>query len=197
MRTPIFILFFCFATLILSSFERPKSSNACATVDAASLRNKLSYNIPDSIYQDIKDKPLIFYSSGHYGCIWSLVIYVEGNFKAVSGSTSSGEIIIQKPDGENMLDSTAFFTATRGILRWGLDSLMSEVSLLKPVERKEYSPIYTSISVFSGDSIISLDSYRAISFTGPGSVRFNEKYHRLLLIMAYLAEPYIRQYIKL
>ena len=66
--------------------------------------------LPDSIHSMLHNKPILFYSYGHYGYSWSIATKTEDNIRVFSGRVSySGDCYLENPMGRNRFDSTAFF----------------------------------------------------------------------------------------
>lgn len=152
--------------------------------------------LPDSIYYLIKDKPIIFYSYGHYGYTWSLITRIDNNFQAFSGKVSyTGDCILTEPTKANQLDSTLLFSKNRVILTWGLDTIPTEGTEMKAIKRENYVTFYDNLSVFNSDGVNVFDSDDAIAFQGPDSLEFNNKFNRLCLLMKWISSPVIREYL--
>lgn len=152
--------------------------------------------LDDSIYIIVKDKPMIFYSYGHYGYSWSLIAQTDSCFRAFSGRVDyGGKRHISTPDETNQFDTTLLFSRNRALLYWGLDTIPTEVNKMERVNRKQYVTFYSDLSVINSDGSIVFSSDNAVAYSGPDSTEFNKKYDKLRLIMRWLSDPYIRQYI--
>ena len=152
--------------------------------------------LSDSIYLQFKNKPIIFYSCGHHGYIWSLIVKIDSGYRALSGRVGYGGGRHINPSSEsNHLDSTMLFSQNRTLLSWGLDSLSSEINKMKKVRREHYVTFYENLSVFNSDGKNVFNSDDAIAYSGPDSVIFNKKFHKLCLIMRCLSDSTLRKYI--
>lgn len=151
--------------------------------------------MPDTIYSLIENKPILFYTYGHYGYSWSLVTKVDSNnIHAFSGRVSySGNNHIIQSTESNRLDSIALFSANADIINWGFDTLPTEGLQMEAVKKNDI--FWTDLDVINCDGMIIFNSNGATVFTGPDSIIFNKKFQKLCLIMKWLSEPKIRKYI--
>ena len=152
--------------------------------------------LPDSLCILLKNRPIIFYSSGHYGYSWSLIARNDSTYQVYSGRVDySGDCFLNEISGSAHFDTTILFIHNEAILSWGFDSISVEVANMRKVDRTPFVTIWTDLSVFdsNGENIFSSDN--AISFAGSDSVAFNKKYQKLSLIMRWISDPRIREYI--
>ncbi|MDE5607849.1 MAG: hypothetical protein K2I64_02820 [Muribaculaceae bacterium] len=66
---------------------------------------------------------------------------------------------------------------------------------MKKVDRTPFVTIWTDLSVFDSNGENTFSSDNAISFAGSDSIAFNKKYHKLCLMMWWIADLKIREYI--
>lgn len=130
-----------------------------------------SYDITDSILEQLSNNRFIFFSKGHNGHIWSIVVDNAPNYLIFSGNTRESVFMVDSMNGEYPLIS------------WGMDSLESESQSIKPVQRDSYWPFYTQLILYSedGKELFKLDN--AISYSGQDSIDFNKKLNRLKYFM--------------
>lgn len=139
---------------------------------------------------------MIFYSTGHYGYSWSLIAMIDSSYHIYSGRVSyTGD-----PNHNDIPESTPFDTTkllinNNTIISWGFDSIYSQAINMKKVYRKQYVTFGTDLSVFNSFGENTFNSDNAISFAGDDSLTFNEKFHKLCLIMWWLSDSKIREHI--
>lgn len=176
--------------LILST----DSTNALSCHGNYGSETHLFHALPDSVYSQVKGNPMILYSSGHYGYLWSIIIRTDTNFRAFNGKVSYGGDNSANIEASKF-DSTLFFSKNRDLLLWAFDTISTETKKMKIVNREQYFPIFTDISVINSKGVDIFSSYGATAFPGSDSMQFNQKFQKLLLIMSWLSNPKIRQYI--
>ena len=177
-------------TLSLSSRDAASNFNKCDKDEI--LRNVL----PDSVYSLLKGKSVIFYSYGHYGYSWSLIAKMDSGYQALSGRVSYvGELHFNKPTESSQFDTTHLFSQNNALFSWGFDTLASKIRSMKKISREPYVTFYTNLSIINSDGVNVFNSDDAVAYSGPDSLCFNKKYHRLCLIMRWLSDTNIRQYI--
>ncbi len=181
----------CFFLNQLSASEMHLSD-----VDVAEPINVLSRALPDSLNLRVKGHPAIFYSYGHYGYKWSLIVKTESGFNAFSGKMSYlGHPDINQLTEENRIDSAKLFSKNCELLTWAFDSISTEGIDMKRIRRAPYTGIYKDLSVINSEGRILFSSDDAAAFSGPDSLNFNKRFLKLCLIMYWLSEPKIREYI--
>lgn len=152
--------------------------------------------LPDTILLLVENRPIIFYSYGHYGYSWALVTKIDNNIQAFSGRTFySGDKLLTEPSKLNQFDSTDFFSANEALISWGFDSIDSEGLKMRSIKREHYVSVNENLSVINTDGVCVFDSDDAQAFSGPDSLEFNKKFHKLCLQMRWLSEPEIRPFI--
>lgn len=162
--------------------------------DNDNAENIVCRSLPDTVYSLLKNKPVIFYSYGHYGYSWSLIAKTDSVYRAFSGGVDyGGGIHVNDSSESDQFDTTLLFSKYRNLLSWGFDTLSSEVSNMKKVKRKQYVTFYTNLSVINSDGISMFSSDDAVAYSGPDSVEFNKKFHKLGLIMWWISSSKIRQ----
>lgn len=99
------IFYFIATLLVLSAVSvigaTPKeNSNYLRT--KAILRSAL----PDSFYSEVENRPVLFYSYGHYGYTWSIITKIDNDFRAMSGKVDyRGAKRLIEPSADNSFDS--------------------------------------------------------------------------------------------
>lgn len=177
-------------TLSLTSWERASDFNKCNQDEI------LRKSLPDSVYSLLKGKSVIFYSSGHYGYSWSLIAKMDSGYHAFSGRVSyGGEHHFNKPTEYNQFDTAHLFSQNQALFSWGLDTIASKVKSMKKISREPYVTFYTNLSIINSDGVNVFNSDDAVAYSGPDSLCFNKKYHKLCLIMWWLSDANIRQHI--
>ena len=165
-------------------------------IEIAEPTSVLSRALPDSLYLHVKGHPAIFYSYGHYGYKWSLIVKTESGFNAFSGKMSYlGHPDINQLTEENRIDSAKLFSKNCELLTWAFDSISTEGIDMKRIRRAPYTGIYKDLSVINSEGRILFSSDDAAAFSGPDSLNFNKRFLKLCLIMYWLSEPKIREYI--
>lgn len=171
-------------------------SMALTNPDNNKSKEKLCRLVSDSIYSVMKGHPAIVYSYGHYGNSWSLISRIDDEFRAFSGKHDySGNSFLTENTPVNQFDSTLLFSINRDLILWGLDTLSTESINMQPFEEEISATLYSNLYVFNADGVNVFDSENAVTFSGPDSLKFNNNYNRLCLLMYWLASPRIRQYI--
>lgn len=185
----IIAVFFCL-TLSLPSRNPVSDFNECNRDEI------LRQSLTDSLYSLLKGKPVIFYSYGHYGYSWSLIAKMDSAYQAFSGRVGyGGERHFSKPTESNQFDTTHLFFKNRALFSWGLDTIASEIKSMTKISREPYVTFYTNLSIINSEGVNVFNSDDAVAYSGPDSLCFNKKYHKLCLIMRWLSDTNIRQYI--
>ncbi|MDE6277107.1 MAG: hypothetical protein K2M06_03270 [Muribaculaceae bacterium] len=150
----------------------------------------------DSLYTTLKNRPIIFYSRGHYGYGWSLIARMDSTYSIYSGHVSySGEFYIDKTPEGLPFDTTKLISVNSALLSWAFDSISVQAVNMKKVNRTPYLSLWTDLSVFNSDSENIFNSDNAVAFAGKDSLAFNKKFNKLCLIMWWLSDSRIREYI--
>lgn len=185
----IIILYVCID--ISFAYNRPLSKS-----DYNIERDVLSEILPDSVYSLLKNRPIILYAYGHYGYSWSLITRIDNHLQAFSGNLSyGGNRYLTEPTEFNQFDSVSFFSANASLLSWGFDTIPVMGAKMTPIKRANYITLYKALYVINSKGDLVFNSNDAVAFSGPDSIGFNERFNRLCLIMRWLSEPNIRQYI--
>lgn len=156
----------------------------------------LKRTLPDSLYNILKKRPIIFYTRGHYGYDWSLIARMDSTCSIYSGRISySGDLYIDKIPEGLPFDTTKLISHNNALLSWAFDSISVQAADMKKVNRTPFVTLWTDLSVFNSDGENIFNSDNAIAFAGVDSLVFNEKFNKLCLIMWWLADSRIREYI--
>ncbi len=189
MRKLLFVITTILGVALLSALERPISK-----LDNINSENILYKSLPDSLYSLLKDKSVIFYSYGHYGYSWSLIAMIDSSYRAFSGIVDySGNRHLNETTGYSQFDTALLFSKNRVLLLWGFDTISTEINHMKKVRREPYVTFYTDLSVINSDGKNVFSSDDAIAYSGPDSISFNKKFHKLCLIMRWLSDAKFRQ----
>lgn len=165
-------------------------------IDCFRAKDLLDRIMPDSICHKLKNNQIIFYSRGHYGYSWALIAKSDNRLRGFIGKVRySGEATMEEIAESNQLNLDTLFEANRDILDWGFDTISSESANLTANKSSIYCSVTDDILVFNTDGECIFKSNGAASFSGPDSLEFNKKYHNLGLIMMWLSQPEIKQYI--
>ena len=152
--------------------------------------------VPDTILSLVEDKPALFYSCGHYGYSWALITKQNKDIRALSGRVNySGKKSLTDQFDFNQIDSIKLFSSNEALISWGFDSIAKKVLKMRPIKREHYVTIYENLLLMNSEGVVVFDSNDAQVFSGPDSLEFNHNFHKLCLLMRWLAEPEIRQYI--
>lgn len=109
----VFGIFIC--CLMISAYRNPTIYFNNNLIDS-----ELSLTIPDSILLLVENRPIIFYSYGHYGYSWSLLTKLDNDIKAFSGRTTySGNKLSAELSENNKFDSIELFSANERLITWG------------------------------------------------------------------------------
>ena len=156
------------------------------------LRKKLSA----TCCQTTENRPVIFYSYGHYGYSWSLLTKFDKDIRAFSGRTTYlGDKLLTEASDSNQFDSIGLFSSNEALISWGFDSIGIEGLKMKAIKPKHYVSANENLSVIDSDGLCVFDSDNASAFSGPDSLEFNKKFHKLCLLMRWLSEPEIKPFI--
>ncbi len=176
-----------------SSYDKTVSNT-----DNSEYINLIYEDMPDSVSKMLEGRPLLYFSIGHYGYRWSILTKEGKNFRTLSGRVSYiGEKYITEPVESIRFDTAELFDANRALILWGLDTLPMEVRRMRSIERgrENYITIYDKFLVFDSRGRRLFDSNGALAFSGPDSLEFNSKYHRLCFMMQWLSTPELRKYV--
>ncbi len=141
-----------------------------------------------------ENKPIILFVQGHRSQIWSAIVKDDDRFHAMSGKGNPhGNYTITDPSDSNTFDTVGLFAKYRQLILWGFDSLPSEAQRMKVI-RGEYNPFSAWLNVISTDSLHNYQQVTNVTFAGPDSVVFNDKFNALCVLMYWLAKPFFRAY---
>lgn len=132
--------------------------------------------INDTVLNIIDGKKFLYYTTGHHYHNWSMVIPRDDYYVILSGNTWE----------KNLCVDTVFSSS---VLKWGLDSLELYCNKMTPIKRTKYVSGYNQLALISFDNKVVCNYCNIIGFSGPDSVVFNKKYHRLGYLMFYAAAP--------
>lgn len=138
----------------------------------------------------IRSNNYIFYCTGHHGIIWSLITSDSSGINLYRGTTHE---YIEYPEHIS-LDTLSFIKANINTITWGLDSLLYAEGMVKSLKNNVYNPIYSSLYIIKDGKIIS-NLNPSESYSGPDSIRFNNKLGKLAFLMYWLAAPSSRPYL--
>lgn len=158
-----------------------------------SLKTRLYKILPDSIYTIIEDNPIIFYSndSSVYGSFWSLIVYTDNNYCVYSYNPFPYHRYIKRVKFDPA-DSASFFSANQVLFEWGFDTLAIKMQKMKAIEPKAETSIHDTITVIKNWDKGAYSTHGITEFSGPDSVNFNNKLHKLILTMCWLSDDDIR-----
>lgn len=157
---------------------------------------KLKRILPDSLDYLVKDRQVILYTYGHYGYSWAMITRIDSVFQAFSGRVSyGGKTALTTPCESNKIDSARLFSANRDLLLWGFDTMPTELSKMKEVKSERYVTFYRELLAYDSEGINVFNSNDAIAYSGPDSMIVNQKFHKLCLMMRWLSDTMLRQYI--
>lgn len=134
-------------------------------------------NLDDSINSIIEGKKFLYYTKGHHGHIWSLVVSERDHYVIVSGNTRNHDCRIDT------------LSLNAPVLKWGLDTMSLYCHRMKPVENISYWPFYERLVLFSSKKEIIFDCMQTNSFSGTDSLTFNKKLNELKYFMYWIACP--------
>ncbi|MDE6561763.1 MAG: hypothetical protein K2K75_10305 [Muribaculaceae bacterium] len=66
---------------------------------------------------------------------------------------------------------------------------------MKAIPPKTFVTVYEDLSVFNSNGELTFSSLDTQTYAGPDSINFNGSFHRLSLLMRWLADPEIRKYL--
>lgn len=131
----------------------------------------------------------ILFCTGHHGKNWSKIVVDSAGFHITNGTTRDwGEVTSDIP-----IDTIYFLMNNVRTIKWGIDSLLTEVERLKPEVDNSYNPIFYELSVVNNDNMI-LHNNHTKKYVGPSSDKFNQKLGALVYLMQWIASPSLRQY---
>lgn len=182
--------------LLIFSFLFSILANSMSNLSNTTSSNILQQILPDSLYTLLKDRPVIYYSYGHYGYSWSLIARIDSTYRIYSGRVGyTGDKYLDKISDSVPFDTTKFIIHINNLLSWGFDTISAEAINMKKVHRTSDFTLYTDLSGFNSDGVNVFNSDDAIAFSGGDSTIFNAKFNKLCLIMWWLSNSRIRKYI--
>lgn len=191
MKKIFFVIALILNLTLMSAFDNPTSN-----LNNDDSEDIIRRSLPDSLYRLLKNKPVIFYSYGHYGYSWSLIAKMDSGYRAFSGRVGyGGDYHYNIPTESNQFDTTRLFSQNESLFSWGLDTIAAKVKNMKIINRDYYITVYTNLSVINSEGVNIFNSNDAMTYSGPDSICFNKKYQKLCLIMRWLSDTKIRQYL--
>lgn len=187
---------FLFIAVMLGTTLSSAFSESIPNWDNTNSENILYRSLPDSLYPILKNKPIIFYSYGHYGYSWSLIALIDSTYRAFSGRVGYlGDRHLNEATEANQFDTAQLFSQNSALLSWGFDTIPTEIIYMEKVNVKPYISFYIDFFVTDsvGKNVFSSDD--AMVYSGSDSVNFNNKFHKLCLIMRWISDAGIRQFI--
>ena len=152
-----------------------------SVIGSSSLLNNQCYdfinNFGDSITDILEDKEFLYYTKGHQGHIWAIVVSENDHFIIVSGNTRNNNCHIDT------------ISIKESVLKWGLDTLPQYCHKMQPVVSSSYCPFYERLVLFSSTKKIIFDCTETNTYSGPDSVNFNTKLNELKYLMYWFATP--------
>ena len=157
--------------------------------------------LKDSLYQILNNNPTIYYQnqtdhSSSVDC--SILTRVNGSymiFKSGFDTRRRKKYWSVRKIKFDIADSSAFFSANKAIIDWGLDSLLEEALNMSPIDIQNTRSVKDSISVLNDWNKKPLTTRKAVIFSGPDSIEFNRKYHKICLIMRWFSDDNLRTYL--
>lgn len=194
----ILLLIFVFLCFCFSAAQYRNSSSSCDY----KMKTRMYILLEDSLYQILNNNPTIYYQnqtdhSSSVDC--SILTRVNGSYMIFISSFDTrrskrywGGV---KRINFDKADSSAFFSANKAIIDWGLDSLSGEALIMSRINIKNPRSIKDSISVLTDWNKKPFTTRKAVIFSGPDSIEFNRKYHKICLIMRWFSDDNLRTYL--
>lgn len=187
------ILLFFVTVITLTSLS---ALNQPPNLDNINSEHIVYNSLPDSLHRFIKNRSLIFYSYGHYGYSWSLIVKMDSSYKIFSGRVDySGYRHLNATKEINQIDTAMLFYKNNDLFSWGFDSISTEIKSMKKIKQEPYTTIYSDLSVYNQEGERIFGSDDAIAYSGPDSISFNKKFHKLCAIMRWISDSKFRQYV--
>ncbi len=191
MRTIFIFIGLVFCLIMISAFGKPIPES-----NSDDFEFILRHPLPDSLYSLLRGKPVIFFTHGHYGYSWSLIAKMDSGYQAFSGRvTYGGERYTNKLTESTQIDSARFFSQNQDLLSWGFDTISSKINIMKEISRGPYMSIRRNLQVINSEGINVFTSDATAAYSGPDSLDFNKKFRKLCLIMWWLSDYRLREYI--
>ena len=131
----------------------------------------------DSITNIIEEKEFLYYTKGHHGHIWSLVVSEKDRYILISGNSRNNDCRFDT------------ISINKSVLKWGLDTMALYCNKMKPVENFAYWPFHERLVLFSSKKEIIFDCMDTATYSGTDSVNFNKKLNNLKYFMYWIAVP--------
>ncbi len=128
----------------------------------------------------------IFFSSGHHGRNWAIIISDSSGLKIHNGATTKW-----LPESSYVLHDTArIINENIRIIRWALDTLPILSDVMKP-NKIQFGgfPSWGLEVVKQGDVCFEADNYNS-KFSGPDSIAFKEKLGDLWYLLYWISHPF-------
>lgn len=156
--------------VLIISFIACSSQLYCQHFDVIS-------NFSDSIANMTEGKKFLYYTKGHHGHIWSLVVPENDRYIGISGNTRNNVCRIDT------------LSIDASVLKWGLDTMGLYCHKMKPVENLSYWPFYERLVLISSQKEIIFDCSDTNTFSGIDSMTFSKKLNELKYFMYWIAVP--------
>lgn len=130
----------------------------------------------------------LFYYTGDYGVIWSLIVSDSSGVFFRNGTTRTHI----EYDDCGLSDSLLFIENNTQTITWGFDSLASAANLIKPLTRREYSPFYNQLYVIKDNRVVFSYNDKKNYYAGSDSTTFKTNLSRLVYLMFWLSAPSAR-----
>lgn len=138
---------------------------------------------------------MILYMSGHHAHIWSIVLKDGNKYEVLCGRIDPfGINKLYGATESTVIDTTAFIYSNREFISWGFDSLESQSKRIKYVDVEVNNPFSGSLSIIKNNSVKTIITKKGVVDTGVDSADFRKKSDKLLYLMYWLAEPFVRKY---
>ena len=134
-------------------------------------------NLNDSVAHLTKGKNFLYYTKGHHGHIWSVVIPENDYYIISSGNTRNNDFRIDT------------ISLDIQVLRWGLDTMSLYSNKMGQGENLTYSPFYERLVLFSSQNKIIFDCSNSDIYRGPDSAAINKSLNELKYLMYWIALP--------
>lgn len=131
----------------------------------------------------------ILFCTGHHGKNWSKIEVDSAGLHVSNGTTMDW----LEATSNTSIDTINFLKNNEKTIKWGVDSLLTEVKRLKPEVDNSYNPIFYELSVVNNGNFILYDNHTK-KYIGTNSDNFNQKLGALVYLMQWLASPSLRQF---
>ncbi len=148
-------------------------------------------NIVKDSGKQVNHSNYIFHCSGTcYGSSWSMIYSDSAGLHVLKGTTRNR----QESEDTIPLDTLKILMDNSKTIKWALDSLANEASLLNAHMDNSYSPLFSKL-VIVNDNEVNYEVYKIKKFTGKCSKKFNNKLQKLGLLMLWLEYPNLHPFL--